>query len=117
VVDDDPDARELIAMALRQAGARVTSVDSVSEAFTTLGRTKPDAVVTDIAMPNASGYDLVRRLRTDPANAAMPVVAITAYDRVEDRERAMAEGFDAHVGKPFDPRAVVGLLAGLVSDS
>jgi CheY-like chemotaxis protein len=47
----------------------------------------------------------------------MPVVAITAYDRVEDRERAMAEGFDAHVGKPFDPRAVVGLLAGLVSDS
>ncbi len=117
VVDDDYDARELIAMALRQAGASVTSVDSVSQALVMLARTRPDAVVTDIAMPNASGYDLVRRLRTDPVNAGMPVVAITAYDRLEDRERAMAEGFDAHVGKPFDPRAVVGLLVGLVSNS
>ncbi|HEX6972904.1 MAG TPA: ATP-binding protein [Vicinamibacterales bacterium] len=112
-VDDDPDARDLISTALRQAGARVTAAGNVSEALGTLMTEMVDLVVSDIAMPNGSGYDLVRTIRERPRTAGLPAVAITAYNRPEDRERALSEGFDAHVGKPFEPRALVGLIAGL----
>ena len=67
----------------------------------------------DVAMPNGSGYDLVRAVRENQRTATMPVIAITAYNRPEDRQRALAEGFDAHVGKPFDPRALVGMIASM----
>jgi CheY-like chemotaxis protein/two-component sensor histidine kinase len=113
VVDDDDDGRELVSIALRQAGAEVKTAASVAEAFGWIDAARPDVIVTDIAMPLATGYDLVRQLRADPRTAALPVIALTAYSRLEDREHALAAGFDAHVGKPFDPRALVGLLAGL----
>lgn len=112
-VDDNEDARDLVAVALRQAGAVVTTADSLSQALQALEREGADLVVTDVAMPNGSGYDLVRALRRNPRTAALPIIAITAYSRGEDRDRALAEGFDAHVGKPFDPGALVGLLASL----
>ena len=113
-VDDEVDARDLLATALRQAGARVTPAASLSEALGALLTDGVDLVVSDIGMPNGSGYDLVRAMRERPQSAAMPAIAITAYNRPQDRERALAEGFDAHVGKPFEPRALVGLIAGLV---
>ena len=112
-VDDDPDARDLISTALGQAGARVTGAGSVAEALEALSVEPIDLIVSDVAMPNGSGYDLVRAIRGNHRTAGLPAVAITAYNRPEDRARALAEGFDAHVGKPFDPRALVGLIAGL----
>ncbi len=116
VVDDDADARDLVATAFVQGGASVTAVESVSQALASVEDETPDAVVTDIAMPSATGFDLVRQLRADDRTADLPIVAITAYNRGEDRDRALAEGFDAHVGKPFDPRAVVALVAALVEE-
>lgn len=113
-VDDDPDARDLISTALRQAGARVSPAANVSEALGILMTDVVDLVVSDIAMPNGSGYELIRAIRERPQTASLPAIAITAYNRPEDRERALAEGFDAHVGKPFEPRALVGVIAGLV---
>jgi PAS domain S-box-containing protein len=113
VVDDDDDGRELVAIALRQAGAEVKTAASVAQATASIEIARPDLIVTDIAMPLATGYDLVRQLRADPSTCTLPVIALTAYSRLEDREHALAAGFDAHVGKPFDPRALVGLLAGL----
>ena len=113
VVDDDPDARDLISTALGQAGARVTAAASVAEALDALSVEAIDLVVSDVAMPNGSGYDLVRAIRGGHRTAGLPAIAITAYNRPEDRARALAEGFDAHVGKPFDPRALIGLIAGL----
>ena len=113
VVDDDQDARDLISTALWHAGARVTAAASVAEAMGALSVDAIDLVVSDVAMPNGSGYDLVRAIRGGHRTAGLPAVAITAYNRPEDRARALAQGFDAHVGKPFDPRALVGLIAGL----
>jgi signal transduction histidine kinase len=113
-VDDDQDARELLATSLRQAGATVRTAASVSEAMTLAAASPPHVVVTDIAMPQASGYDLVRQMREHEQLASMPAVAVTAYSRAEDRARALALGFDAHVGKPFSPQALVAVVAGLV---
>jgi CheY-like chemotaxis protein/nitrogen-specific signal transduction histidine kinase len=112
-VDDDADARDLVSTALRQAGARVTTAGSVADAAAAVDGEEIHVVLTDIAMPNDSGYDLLRRLRADARTAAAPVVAITAYTRPEDRERAMAAGFDAQVTKPVRPKELVELLASL----
>jgi signal transduction histidine kinase len=110
-VDDEQDARELVAAVLAKAGADVTSVASVREAIAALDTRLPDVVVTDIAMPHASGFDLVQQLRSDLRWCEIPIVALTAYARAEDRAQALSLGFTAHMGKPFTPRALVALVA------
>ena len=113
VVDDDPDARELIATVIRQAGGQVRSAGSVRDALTLLQLQSPNLVVTDIAMPHATGFDLVKQLHEDPRWSAIPTIALTAYARAEDRAEALSLGFHAHVGKPFSPRALVAVAAEL----
>ncbi len=110
-VDDDADARELVMTVLRQAGAQVTVASSVREARTAIESRVPDVVITDIAMPHATGFDLVRQFRASPRWCEIPIVALTAYARAEDRAQALSLGFTAHLGKPFAPRALVALVA------
>jgi signal transduction histidine kinase/CheY-like chemotaxis protein len=113
VVDDDPDTRELVGAALQQAAASVTPAASVAQALEALEREAIDIVVSDIAMPGGSGYDLIAAIRASPRTSSLIVVAITAYSRPEDRDQVLAAGFNAHVGKPLDPRELIGLLAEL----
>ena len=113
VVEDHDDARELVATTLKHAGAQVVMAEAVSVALESLKEKIPDAVVSDIAMPNGTGYDFVRQLRADPRTAHVPAIALTAYARPEDRVRALDEGFNAHIGKPVDPAELVRLVAAL----
>jgi PAS domain S-box-containing protein len=115
VVDDDPDSRELIATVLRQEAADVRMASAVREAIERLEEGTPDLVVTDIAMPHATGFTLVKQMRADARWAAIPVIAVTAYARAEDRAQALALGFQAHVGKPFSPRALVAVIVDILS--
>jgi CheY-like chemotaxis protein len=112
-VDDEPDAQELTAAVLTQAGAQVRTASSAREAMDLLEATTADLVVTDIAMPHATGYDLVSSLRAEPRWSSIPVIAVTAYARAEDKARALALGFHAHVGKPYSPRTLVAVAAEL----
>jgi PAS domain S-box-containing protein len=114
IVEDDADTRELIRTVLHQAGAAVSTASSVRDAVDVLELHRPDLVITDIAMPHATGFDLVKRMREDPRWSELPVIALTAYGRPEDRAQAMSLGFHAHVGKPFSPRALVAVAAELV---
>jgi signal transduction histidine kinase/DNA-binding response OmpR family regulator len=107
VVDDDADARDLVTVTLRQAGAQVTPASSAREALESLGTDVPHVLVSDIAMPNGTGYELVQQIRTTPRWAQLPAIALTAYDRPEDRERSLKAGFDFHVGKPVDPQYLI----------
>ncbi len=107
VVDDDEDARDLVTVTLRQAGAQVKSAASAREALESLGADVPHVLVSDIAMPNGTGYELVQQIRTTPRWAQLPAIALTAYDRPEDRERSLKAGFDFHVGKPVDPEYLI----------
>ena len=113
VVDDEPDALELTAAILRQAGADVQVASSARDAMELLEARTPDLVVTDIAMPHATGFDLVVSLRADPRWSTLPIIAVTAYARAEDKARALALGFHAHVGKPFAPRTLIAVAAEL----
>lgn len=111
VVEDDADARDIIVTALKDAGAQVISASSMQEALKALETATPQVVVSDIAMPNGTGYDFLRHLRSLPHEIKIPAIALTAYARPEDRTLALAEGFDDHIGKPVDPPALVRAVA------
>ncbi len=115
VVDDDPDALELVTAILSRAGAAVAAVLSAREARAAFEHFRPDVLVCDIAMPGEDGYAVIRELRArDPGRGAtIPAVALTAYASLDDRERALSAGFHAHVTKPVDPTDLVNLVAGL----
>ena len=114
VVDDQPDARELLAIVLGGAGAEVSTAESAAEALEVLRLEGADVLVSDVGMPVEDGYTLVGRVRS-LATGPIPAVALTAYAAEEDRLSALAAGFDAHVAKPVEPAELVSVIAGLVA--
>jgi CheY-like chemotaxis protein len=113
LVDDEQDAREAVAVLLRQAGAGVRSVGSAAEALAATAQDAFDIVLSDIAMPIEDGYVLIRRLREQPRTARIPALAITAYATVEDRGKALRAGYDQHMAKPVDPSSLISAVAAL----
>jgi PAS domain S-box-containing protein len=101
IVDDDPDSLELVGTVLRGAGASVTTAASAREALDAQGTF--DLILTDIAMPEMDGYAFLRRLRSRATAADIPAIALTAYARSEDVERAIGSGFQEHLKKPIEP--------------
>jgi CheY-like chemotaxis protein len=117
MLDDEPDAREVVGEILTSAGALVFPFASVEEALAGIEEAAPDLLVSDIAMPGGDGFQFLREVRRRGIGKAGPVpaIALTAYVRREDRTRALAEGFDRHVSKPIEPESflrVLGELAG-----
>ncbi|MCD0248171.1 PAS domain S-box protein [Xanthomonas melonis] len=117
LVDDDQDSREAVLHFLQQAGAQVQAAGSVDLAERHLAEASFDVLVSDIAMPHRDGYDLIRALRSDRArpHRHLPAIALTAYVRDEDRDRAVVAGFDAHMGKPVEPPGLVDLIERLLA--
>ncbi|MDB5299661.1 MAG: two-component hybrid sensor and regulator [Phycisphaerales bacterium] len=116
VVDDEPDAREVVAAILRRAGAEARTAPTTRAALNMLeGGFLPDVIISDIAMPDEDGYDLIRAVRALPPEngGATPAIALTAYAREEDRLRALDAGFQAHLPKPIDPAALTATTAQL----
>ncbi len=116
VVDDEPDARELLTTVLEQAGATVRAVASAEEAVTAVQSDDPDVLISDIGMPDEDGYSLIRRVRAldHERGRGVPAIALTAYARREDRQRVFAAGFQIHLSKPApadELRHAVSLLA------
>ncbi len=116
VVDDEPDARELLTTVLKQCQAQVLTVASASEALEKIGEFDPHILVSDIGLPEVDGYDLIRKVRANErkTNAKrIPAVALTAYARVDDRMKALAAGFQMHVPKPVEPAELAAVIASL----
>jgi signal transduction histidine kinase/ActR/RegA family two-component response regulator len=100
-VEDDSEARELLVRMLTAAGATIRTVQNVPDALAELDRALPDVLLSDIEMPGEDGYSLIRKVRARSDGAAsLPAIAVTAYARIEDRARALREGFDNHIAKP-----------------
>jgi CheY-like chemotaxis protein len=117
VADDQDDSRDLIEFLLTQQGAIVTGASSAAEAFDAVKGHPPDVLLSDIEMPGENGYALIGRLRAlaPEDGGAVPAAAMTAHGSREDRDRALAAGFQRHLPKPFQPAdlfALVGDLAG-----
>ncbi len=110
VVEDNADAREMLCELVRLLGHEVHDVaDGVSGVETAL-RLRPDLTLVDIGLPGVDGYEVARRIRSDPRGRPLRLVAVTGYGRSEDRERALAGGYDDHVVKPLDPARLAALL-------
>jgi PAS domain S-box-containing protein len=113
VVEDHDDARQLIAATLESVGATVFAAGSVREAIQLFERSRPDVVIADIGLPEEDGYTLLRRIRRLAADRGrqVPAIALTAYARAEDREQALAAGYQHHVTKPVDPQTLLRIVA------
>jgi PAS domain S-box-containing protein len=115
VVEDDEDARELLRVLLEAQGARVSSANAVVSALELIQTDKPDVIVSDIGLPGEDGYVFIRRVRalSPELGGLLPVIALTAYSSLNDRNRAIAAGFAAHLAKPFDPPKLSATIARL----
>jgi CheY-like chemotaxis protein/anti-sigma regulatory factor (Ser/Thr protein kinase) len=118
VVEDEADSRELFAKILTTCGADVTTAASCEEALALIRESavqnRPDVILSDLGMPKDDGFDLIRRVRAlaPEDGGRIPAIAVTGYANAEDRQRALAAGFQTHLAKPIDPVAVAVAIAG-----
>jgi signal transduction histidine kinase/ActR/RegA family two-component response regulator len=118
VVEDDEATLDALTELLSLQGATVTPAASVDQALKELAKRAPDVLVSDIAMPERDGYDLIRTIRAQGHDAeTLPAIAVTAFAGPEDRQRALAAGFQLHLAKPVDPRELTRLIASLAGGS
>jgi PAS domain S-box-containing protein len=110
LVEDQADTLEMFRDALAAAGADIRTADSAGAALRVLDAWVPNLLVTDLGLPGMDGYELLRAIRSRGALGSCPAVAVSAYARPEDRMRSLAAGFQAHVAKPVDAVALVGIL-------
>lgn len=104
IVDDEPDARELLEMLLAQYGANIQAAASATEALSVMATFQPNLLVSDIGMPDMDGYKLIQQIRTLPAEQGgnIPAIALTAYAREVDSQQALNSGYQRHIAKPLD---------------
>ena len=102
IVDDSRDGGESLAMLLRVLGAEIALAHSGRQALECVDSFKPDVVLLDIGMPGMDGYEVARRIRSNPNNRHISLIALTGWGQDEDRRRSVAAGFDHHLVKPAD---------------
>jgi CheY-like chemotaxis protein len=110
VVDDAPDVTEMLSLLLQYAGYEVVTVYSGHQALDAALRESFDVVVSDIGMPGMNGYELAESLRASERYRATPLIAVTGFSMYDDRDRALASGFDAFLTKPVNPRDLISLV-------
>ncbi len=108
LVEDEADARELLALTLQISGADVQAVDSAQQAMDEFEVFKPDVLLSDIGLPQESGYELIRKVRAMASDSSkVPAVALTAFASEKDRQLALAAGFHVHLAKPVEPDLLI----------
>ena len=115
VVDDEVDSVEVIGRVLQRCGASVQTANSMKEGLEAFASFAPHVVVSDIGMPEHDGYEFIAALRTLPGGRIVPVVALTALARSEDRTRALRAGFQLHLAKPVNSGELVAVVQNLAA--
>jgi CheY-like chemotaxis protein len=107
VAEDDIDSAAAVTAILKLHGCETQTAGTAAECLRITGEWPTDVLVCDIGLPDDDGYGLLRRLRNLPEGERIPAIALTAYARPEDRARALAAGFRAHLSKPLDPASLL----------
>jgi PAS domain S-box-containing protein len=117
VVDDQEDARILLCRLIEENGGRCALAESGAEALKILEQADVNILISDIGMPEFDGYQLIRQVRSMPSPTVrnLPAIALTAYARADDRQRALLAGFQMHVSKPVEPRELIAGIASLLN--
>ena len=116
IVDDEPDARELIVFILQEQGANIESAASVKEALDKFSYFQPDILISDIGMPGEDGYSLLRKVRQFACDrgGSIPAIALTAFATQEDIQQSLDAGFQVHLSKPFDYEELLDAIYNLI---
>lgn len=114
VVEDSPAQREMISDLLKGSGLKVRAASDGMEALQQIQLSCPDLVVLDVVMPRMNGYEVCRRIKTDPKTQNIPVVMCSSKGEEFDRYWGMKQGADAYIVKPFQPRELVGTVKQLL---
>jgi PAS domain S-box-containing protein len=118
LVDDDRDTLEMLDAVLSKCEAEVVKAASAAEALREIERRRPDVLVSDIGMPEADGYEFIKRVRAFEAErgdaSSIPALALTAYAKPEDRVRALTDGYQVHLSKPVEPAEFALVVANLI---
>ena len=117
IVDDAPANLKLARVALESVEFQVHTANDGMEALAMLERLSPDVILMDLQMPGLDGFELTRRIKANPAQRHIRIVAVTAYAMKGDRERALAAGCDGYITKPLDPILLPGLVASHLGSS
>ncbi len=107
IVDDDLDAQKLLSLILSRAGFQTTTADNGPDALAQLSRNLPDLLILDVMMPGMDGFEVLRRVRSTPATAHIPVIMLSAKGEVRDRVTGLRTGADDYITKPADPLELV----------
>ena len=107
VAEDDADSAAAVTAILRLHGCETQTASTAAECLRITGEWPTDVLICDVGLPDDDGYGLLRRLRTLPEGERIPAIALTAYARPEDRAKALAAGFHAHLSKPLDPESLL----------
>jgi len=118
VVDDEPDARELVKAVLTDCGAEVDTAGSAVDGLASVQLHNPDVIVSDIGMPGRDGYQFMRDVRALASDSGqVPAIALTAFARSEDRTRAMLAGYQAHIAKPIEPQELIATIKSVAASA
>lgn len=116
VIDDEPDAAEIVKMLLEMYGAQVITASNGMEGLRLIHKQRPRFVVCDISMPEMTGWELIDAVKHDRTVSMIPIVALTAHAMSGDREKAIAKGFHNYLSKPLRPDTFVSELLLLLTD-
>ena len=107
LIEDNEQNRYLVTFLLTQRGHEVVPAESGPVGIELAGRIRPDLILLDIQLPGMDGYAVARALKSDPALHPVPIVAVTSYAMLGDREQALAAGCNGYIEKPINPRTIV----------
>lgn len=110
IAEDHPASLELLRYLLSANGYDILSAEDGEAALELARRDPPDLIICDLQMPKKNGYEVVGELKGDPALAHIPVVAVTAFSMIGDREQVLAAGFNGYLSKPIEPEEFVALI-------
>ena len=113
IVDDEQDTLDWMTIFLEQSGAIVRSALSAKTAIAAIPEFEPDILLSDIGMPEEDGYMLLEQVRSSADGSQIPAIALTAHARADDRERALAAGFQEHLTKPIEPKQLIAAIVQL----
>src|SRR4051812_18747235 len=119
LVDDDPDTRQALVSVLDCLGARTTAACSAADARLILKYVRPDVVVSDLCMPDETGFQFIAGIRTEERSIGghVPAIAISAYFTASDREVAFRAGFEAFLAKPFEIEELAAIVSTVVASA
>jgi two-component system alkaline phosphatase synthesis response regulator PhoP len=115
VVDDEPNIVRSLAFVFNKEGYDVSIAEDGAQAMTMIRKSKPDILILDVMMPNKSGYDVCREVKSDPELQNIHVFMLTAKGQKGDREDALSQGADEYISKPFSPIQVLARVKELLS--